>query len=178
MLFFQETGFRRRKPPWLTAEEMGRLRDKAVTCCTDVAAVSPDRKLLLARRSIHPFKGEWWFIGGGMDPGEREDEACAKHVARDAGLAIRPDRFLYLDRLQSVFAWRQEPPQENGSHTCNFTYAIQLTHEEATQIRLSPAEYDDRRWFTADDVEAEVSAGRIPEPMAAFVRLLREKGLV
>ncbi|OGH69088.1 MAG: hypothetical protein A2754_01780 [Candidatus Magasanikbacteria bacterium RIFCSPHIGHO2_01_FULL_47_8] len=159
---FVEEGWKGRvKSERLTNEEFGRVRDNVVPTCVDVAVVNAGR-ILLCQRTIQPLKGQWWMIGGRMLPGESPTEAASRKLAQDTGITIAPGAFVFLGVSSTVFVVRNEPPQENGSHTVNLTYGVELSDEHLSNLRLDAHEYEvQAKWFAPVEVLAGVGKNQL-----------------
>jgi 8-oxo-dGTP diphosphatase len=56
-------------------------------------------KVLLTRRSINPFKGQWCLPGGHIDSYERVKDAVIREVKEETGLAFDAHFFAYFDEI-------------------------------------------------------------------------------
>ncbi len=71
---------------------------------TTVAAIitAPDDntpKILLTRRNIEPFKGQWCLPGGHIDRYEATGEAAIREVKEETGLDFEGQFFGYFDEI-------------------------------------------------------------------------------
>ncbi len=71
---------------------------------TTVAAIitAPDdnaSKILLTRRNIEPFKGQWCLPGGHIDRYEAAGEAAIREVKEETGLDFEAQFFGYFDEI-------------------------------------------------------------------------------
>lgn len=157
------------------------VRDNVVVSCADVVVVSPDGRILLARRSIQPLLGEWWVIGGKRNPGESQVESAERHFRRDTKLELPAARFNFIGAYSTVFAVRNEPPYENGSHTDNFTFAVLLTAPEIAAIKLDPREYEGENawlWFFPTEIMRGAEARAMHPELRQIVKDLRARDLI
>lgn len=177
---FVEAGWTGGHNQWIPASVMSVVRDSIVHSCSDNVVIGPDKKILLVRRVIDPAKGEMWVIGGKQNPGETWVQSAQRHLLCDTELDIELHRFHHVGVYSTVFARRQEAPCENGTHTNNFTYAVQVTATEIAQIKFRLAEYADgsAQWLTADEVERGVENGEVLLPLTTIVSDLRRNNLL
>lgn len=156
------------------------VRDNIVIACADVVILH-DGKILLVRRRIQPAKGQWWVIGGKMNPGESLAETAVRHLKRDMQIVVPASQLIYLDVYSTVFARREEPEANHGTHTMNFTFAAVLTASEVAGIQLTEREYEGKnawQWFTPDEILAGVASVRLHPVLSAIVGRLQELHLL
>jgi 8-oxo-dGTP diphosphatase len=69
---------------------------KAAHIVTSVVAVivDTDEQVLLTKRSVPPFQGEWVMPGGKIDLGEPIVEALKREVLEEVGLAVEVGRLI------------------------------------------------------------------------------------
>ncbi len=164
---FEEAGRRNPVTPAdrMPAREYGIALNYLVFACVDIA-LTYQNQVLLAKRSRYPRKSGWWILGGRMVAGESPLSAATRKVAEEAGLvSLEPKRFVYLGAYSTCFAKRDQEPAENGSHSVNLTYQLELTSEEQAQILLND-EYDDWQWVAFGRV------GQLLDPTIALDQAL------
>lgn len=124
---------------------MTRPRFKKDHVVTSVVAVIVNHEgcVLLTRRQIPPFHGEWVMPGGKIDLGEPIKKAVAREVLEEVGLAVE------VGELIDVF--EHVTPGENNYHFVILYYRCQplscdILHnrEEVSDARwVSPSEFVD-----------------------------------
>ncbi len=64
------------------------------------ALIIQDKRVLLVRRAVEPFKGCWDIPGGFLDPGEHPRDGMLREVKEETGLDVRVIDLLgvYVDR--------------------------------------------------------------------------------
>jgi len=78
---------------YLSEEEYKKVFELAPVCCVDLFVCHKD-KFLLAKRTMEPAKGEWWFPGGRVRKGEKL-EGAIKRIAKDElGISVKGDRVI------------------------------------------------------------------------------------
>ena len=152
-MHFAEKGFVSHAS-WLGDEEYSKMLDNIVFVGVDVALVH-NRKMLLGKRAVYPQR-DWWVIGGRMRPGESFEEAASRNLARELGLSIEPQRFMYLCTLSYVFSKRQQSPQENGTHAVGVTMLLEISGGEERAI-CHNEEYEMVKWEKLDKVAFNTS---------------------
>ena len=58
------------------------------------AIIEKNRKILLTKRNVEPFKGLWCLPGGHIEPGENAEDAVKREVREETGLDFRPVFFM------------------------------------------------------------------------------------
>ncbi|GFH11814.1 NUDIX hydrolase domain-like, partial [Haematococcus lacustris] len=82
------TGEYNKNRTFLSDEDYSLALDVFVKGCADVMLCDP----LSHQRSVQPQK-DWWFLGGRMQAGEEPHVTAARHVRREAGVDLAPQRF-------------------------------------------------------------------------------------
>ncbi len=108
--------------------------------CAGALVVDDQGRLLLARRAIAPFKGQWDLPGGYLEDGEHPEAGALREVLEETGLNIRITGFggIYMDTYGA-----------SGVATLNIFY-------EATVLGAIPEKLDAKDdvaelgWFAAD----------------------------
>lgn len=119
----------------VTDEEYTVILDNVVVNCVDVALVTDDGKVLMARRHNEPYKNGLAFPGGRQIPGESYGDTAARHTLKNTGLKVDPTRFRFVRSDSWLWSLREQPPQERGCHMNGITVVATLTPEEATRIK-------------------------------------------
>lgn len=128
---------------WLDDQEYGRaLQVFAINCADIVAYDSAKEVIYLAKRSVQPGLGWWWF-GGRVKAGEDYLAAAVRHLGREVGAVIEPQRLRFLDSVRCVWKYRKQEPTDAGSDTTSYVFAYEPTEPELEQLsaRLTPSEY-------------------------------------
>jgi ADP-ribose pyrophosphatase YjhB (NUDIX family) len=122
--------------------------DHLVIACIDILLTHQSQIFLAKRKS--PPRPSWWIIGGRMAAGEAPLAAAHRKLLEEVGLDIAPDRLLYIGVYSTCFSTRQQPPQQNGLHSLNLTYQVELTADEKAALNLSATEYLEGEWMSSD----------------------------
>jgi hypothetical protein len=89
-----------------------------------------------------------------MMAGEAPIETAQRKATEEASLLhLAGERFRYIGAYSTCFALREQPPSQNGLHSVNLTYQIELTPSETEQLNLSPDEYDRWQWWSRDVIK-------------------------
>jgi len=89
-----------------------------------------------------------------MVAGEAPLAAASRKVREEAALDISSDRLQFIGVFSTCFAHRQQPPQQNGLHSLNITYQVELTAIEKAQLKLSTTEYERGEWMGGDRIDS------------------------
>jgi 8-oxo-dGTP diphosphatase len=102
-----------------------------------VAVIREGPKLLVIRRSIHVVApGAYCFPGGGIEPGESEEQALVRELGEELGVESVPGRLV----------WRSTTPW--GVHLAWWTAALA---PGAIPV-AAPAEVESWHWHTLDEI--------------------------
>lgn len=107
-----------------------------------------ERRLLLGRQPQFP-EGRFSALAGFVEPGETIEEAVAREVREEAGVAVREVRYVASQ------PWPFPSQLMIGCHAIADNDALTVDHTEL----------DEARWFTV----AEVAAALADEPAAPFI---------
>ena len=130
---------------------MTRPKFKKDHIVTSVVAViiNDDREVLLTKRNIPPFQGEWVMPGGKIDLGEPIIKAIQREVMEEVGLQVEVE--VLLDVFEHV------TPGEDNYHFVILYYRCRpVTHDLAP----NPAEVAEARWVPRGELaEVELAEG-------------------
>lgn len=126
-----------------------------------IMIVEHDGALLLGRQPRFPA-GRYSALAGFVEPGETIEEAVAREVLEEAGVAVRDVRYVASQ------PWPFPSSLMIGCHA--------RTDDPA--ITIDPTELEDARWFTRAEVAAAVAGGPdapfgAPPPTAIAHQLLK-----
>jgi len=97
-------------------------------------------KLLLFRRKVEPFRGEWSLIGSFVNPGESISDAAVRVLAEYTGL-----QDVYMDQLGGYGETDRDP----GARVISLAYyALIRINEQDEKL----AEKYDAHWFDYNDL--------------------------
>ena len=102
-----------------------------------VGVVVRDNRLLVIKRSqLVRAPGRYCFPGGGMEPGESEEQTLVREMQEELGVAVRPIRRLY----RSVTPWRVD-----------LRWWLAAL-PDAAELAPHPAEIETCDWYTVDEL--------------------------
>jgi len=109
---------------------------------TTVAAIiiknnHKEAEVLLTKRNVEPFKGEWCLPGGHIDHNESAENAVIREIKEETGLNINPRFFKYFDEII---------PNSN-------IHSVVLVFEGSGSGIINKQEHEviDIRWFSISD---------------------------
>jgi NAD+ diphosphatase len=113
--------------------------------------------VLLGRKAEWP-EGRYSILAGFVEPGESLEQAVAREVAEETGVAVRDVTYL-------------------GSQPWPFPSSLMLgfmaVADAGAAVVPDLAELEDARWFSRAELLSERDAPRLPPPVSIAYRLLR-----
>lgn len=97
-------------------------------------------KILLTKRNIEPFKGQWCLPGGHIDENEEALDAVIREAKEETGLEFEPEFISYFDEIVPEYDW----------HAVVLVFAGKGTGELTAQER----EVTDIAWFSLDEARS------------------------
>ncbi|MDQ2777903.1 MAG: NUDIX hydrolase [Acidobacteriota bacterium] len=109
------------------------------------ALIFDGRKVLLVERGNPPLAGYWSLPGGGVETGERLEEALVREIAEETGLDIS------VDSIATVF--ERITPDQAG--VCEYHYVLIDFYCTVLGGELRPGDDSKRaEWFDIDSLSA------------------------
>ena len=107
-----------------------------------VAAIitNKDGEILLTRRNIEPFKGQWCLPGGHIDENEKALDAVIREAKEETGLDFKAEFLSYSDEIFPEYNW----------HAVVLVFAGRGKGELAAQER----EVTEIDWFSLDEARS------------------------
>jgi 8-oxo-dGTP diphosphatase len=104
-----------------------------------VAVITQEERLLVIRRSQNVIApGMYCFPGGGIEPGESEEQAVIRELQEELGCEVRPTRRIW----ESVSSWRVHLAW----------WRAELLPESS--IMPNPLEVESAHWLTLDELRS------------------------
>ena len=112
------------------------IKTSVVACVIDECD-----QVLLTRRCIEPFCGQWVMPGGKIDHGEPILAALHREVREEVGLEV------HVDGLVDVYEHVGIGPQND-----HYVILYYRTHPVSRELRLNGAEVTEARWVPAREL--------------------------
>jgi len=93
-------------------------------------------KILLTRRNIEPFKGQWCLPGGHIDENEKALDAVIREAKEETGLDFEAEFFSYADEIIPEFNW--------------YAAVMVFTGKGTGKLAVQEKEVKDIKWFSLD----------------------------
>ena len=124
-----------------------------------------DGRVLLVRFQ-HPVSGEvWWATaGGGVDPGESDEDALRRELREEAGLVDFEVGPVVYER-QAAIPWARRLLRQSE----RFHLVRVASHEPAPTIDLASEGATEVRWWTLDELAATTEQ-IVPPELAQIIR--------
>jgi 8-oxo-dGTP pyrophosphatase MutT (NUDIX family) len=129
--------------------------------------VDAERRVLLVRFGHPAVHAAWWAtVGGGIEPGESEEEALRRELREEAGLVdveIGP----LVHTRRHVFPWQRRLLDQRERF-----YLVRVDrHDPAPAVDLAAESVTEIRWWTLDELDATAES-IVPPELARLVRTL------
>ena len=123
-----------------------------------IMLVTDGDRALLGRQAVWP-PGRYSALAGYVEPGESIEEAVAREVAEEAGIAV-----------EAVTYRSSQPWPFPSSLMLGFTARL----AGSADLRFDDDELEDVRWFERDELRGAADAGDVllPPPVAIARRLI------
>jgi ADP-ribose pyrophosphatase YjhB (NUDIX family) len=131
------------------------MRRGIETFCFVLVAVRSGRRLLLVREASHGQN--WWLPAGRVEPGETFEDAAVRETAEEAGVQVRLDGLLRIERSLV----------EGGARLRVVFTAVQ--RDDAAPKAIADEHSLEARWFTADEIATLPLRGREPLAIARYL---------
>jgi 8-oxo-dGTP diphosphatase len=137
------------------------IKTSVVACIID----AQDR-VLLTRRCIEPFCGQWVMPGGKIDHGETILAALHREVREEVGLEIHIDRLLDVYEHVGV-----------GTRSDHYVILYYSAHPASAELTLNDREVTEACWVRATDLSAyDMTPGTRHVLAQVFPKELRDPG--
>ncbi|SDE04341.1 NUDIX domain-containing protein [Desulfuromonas thiophila] len=110
------------------------IKTSVVACIIDSQS-----RILLTRRSIPPFFGQWVMPGGKIDHGESIASALQREVQEEVGLQVEPAELVDIYEHLAI-----------GHKKDHYIILYYRARPLTLQLRINPAELSEAVWFEAD----------------------------
>ena len=117
------------------------VKKQAIKTAVVACIVDADDRVLLARRKVEPFGGQWVMPGGKIDHGEALAAALHREVREEVGIEIR------LDGLFDVFEHIGV-----GNNDDHFVIIYYRAHPESLLLTADGIECSEARWVASEDL--------------------------
>lgn len=137
------------------------IKTSVVACIID-----DQERVLLTRRCIEPFSGQWVMPGGKVDHGEPLLEALHREVQEEVGIKVHVDGL--LDVYEHV---------DLGENRDHYVILYYRAHPTTTQLQVNTSEVTDAAWVPVDRLGAyNVTPGTRHILAQLYPGLLRDRG--
>ncbi len=108
------------------------IKTSVVACIMDA-----EQKILLTRRSIPPFLGQWVMPGGKIDHGESIESALLREVKEEVGLQVEIGRLVDIYEHLAI-----------GHKKDHYIILYYQTKALTFELKLNPDELSEAIWFS------------------------------
>jgi len=119
------------------------FRKQSIKTAVVACIIDDEERVLLTRRCIEPFCGQWVMPGGKVDHGEPLLEALHREVREEVGIGVHIDRLLDVYEHLAV-----------GDRRDHYVILYYRAYPETTDLRPNGQEVTEAAWVTADALAA------------------------
>ena len=107
--------------------------------------IGSDKKILMVKRAIAPYKGKWEFVGGFLEYGEDPKDALKREIKEELHISVEIGELLLC--VTDIYG-------ENGKATLNLFYLVYLEKDVNLQMYDEIADYG---WFAINKIPQEIA---------------------
>ena len=126
-----------RTSDWLSDKAYRFIFTRTPRVCVDMLITDPHHRVLMTRRNIEPYRGQWHLPGGALRKGETFAVAAQRIAQRELGVAVQLYQLFEVDEQLSE--------GESGWHSVTHIHHC-LLRDPGAPVRLNDAEADAWRW--------------------------------
>ncbi len=120
------------------------IKSSVVACIID-----EQQRVLLTKRSIPPFFGQWVMPGGKIDHGETMHQALKREVDEEVGLQVSVEALIDVYEHIGI-----------GEHQDHYIILYYRACPLSFELNINPDELSEARWFSASElIELDVPPG-------------------
>jgi ADP-ribose pyrophosphatase YjhB (NUDIX family) len=141
---------------FLNEQVYAEAMESMIVVTVDVVFIDrTNKKIFLATRKAKPM-AELWVIGGRLLASEKEKAGMVRVIKRETSLDITPERLQFLCMNRYINPDRKQAPQDKGSDSLSYTFALELTVEEIAiaSAKLDPEEYETEKGLQEFNINA------------------------
>jgi len=121
------------------------ILENAIISAIDVVVYNNENKILLAKRTQEPCKGEWWILGGRQFKGELPEKTAVRKIKEEVGLDVEVEKLLRVEDV--IFDETAFPNVKTGVH---YVVRIYLAKYVGGEINLDDTQ-SEYKWIDEID---------------------------
>ena len=121
---------------------------------TVCAIITKERKVLLTKRKIEPFKGYWCLPGGHIEYGETAKDAIIREVEEEVDLHFKPIFIGYYDEIIPGIGWHR---------------VVLIFSGKTTGVPKPGKEVSEIKWFSFNELNSLQLAFKHKEILLLFL---------
>jgi len=135
--------------------------------------LNDEGKVLLVKRSWHPFKDFWDIPGGFVEGPEHPEDGCRREVLEELGVTVELDGFFGIE--MDVYSDGKDESKElvsgEGVYTLNLYY---IAHIVSGELMITD-EIAGFEWFTLKEIEELIDHVAFSTNQKALRKLIAER---
>jgi colanic acid biosynthesis protein WcaH len=145
------TGNQGKHKAYLPAEDFARIVRLTPLASIDMALIDDRGMALLGKRTYEPAKGLWFVPGGRIAKDESLDDAFARILKAETGLALPRGRATFLGAYEHFYETNRFEETGYGTHYVVLGYRLQM---DMRPVITADDQHSTLRWMTPDEILA------------------------
>lgn len=153
----------------ISPEIYEKILEYSVISAVDIVIYNGDGRVLLAKRTQEPCRGQWWIPGGRQVKGEMPEQTAIRKVREEIGLEIKIEKLIAVE--DTIF---DKTAFENVKTGVHYLSRIYLAKHISGKINLDNTQ-SECKWFDGIDDSFHPYVRKAIMESGIFAKILKEK---